>query len=52
LSNAEKARQAAVNWEVNSQVIHICNETKVWHQRRMATEVLGSQVQTAGLILR
>lgn len=55
LSKDEKsrqtARQAAVSWEINSHLIHICKRTKVWHPRRLTTEVQGRQVQTANLIL-
>lgn len=45
-------RQAAVSWDINSHLIHICNGTKVWSPRGLAIAgVLGSQVQTASLIL-
>lgn len=44
-------RQAAVNWEINSQLIRICNGTKVQLPKRLTTEILGNQIQTAGLTL-
>ena len=43
--------QAAVNWEINSQLIRICNGTKVRLPKRLATELPGSQVKTAALTL-